>query len=632
MGTKKISGNNTEKRYKALIENAHDAIVLYNVRGVVVYASPSVKKVIGYTPVEILGKKGTDPIHPDDVEHNRNVFYEVIAKPGKSLRVFQRIRHKKGHYMWCESVLTNLLHVPEVQGVVSNFRDITEKRIAEDRAHTTQQILETISRNISEGIYMGELGGDFVYVNDAYLKLFGYKSMDELKASVNPRQTFAYPEEAHKVSEILRRDKGIINYECELKKKSGDRFTGIITIRLLKPQNGSTRYVGTLRDITKEKKVQQQLTAVIESTKDSIFALDRKLNYLVYNEHHAKVTKILYGVDLQPGMNYLEIVKKGKDHDWLKRDLQRALRGHEFSVVRSISYKGYTGDSIEIRYNPIQDHQRKVNGVAVFVRDITEQKKYEQRLNTLNEELTHQNWQLAQREGDLKAALEELSERNFELDQFVYKTSHDLRSPLSSILGLVNLARLDKDKVTVEDYLVRIEGRIKKLDEFIRSMLDYARVNRAESLRTEINLEQLAASCVADLQYLDNFNKVKTTIKADARARKFPGDPLRLRIILSNIISNSYKYYNPDARSYVKITFRTSESAATITFKDNGIGIRKEHLGRIFDMFYRATEKSQGSGLGMYIVKQAVDRMGGKISIKSEYGKGTLIKITLPKQ
>jgi signal transduction histidine kinase len=96
-------------------------------------------------------------------------------------------------------------------------------------------------------------------------------------------------------------------------------------------------------------------------------------------------------------------------------------------------------------------------------------------IEVLNDDLASQNWKLAAQEEDLKTTLEELSERNFELDQIMYKTSHDLRSPLSSILGLVNLANLDPEKSNHLIYLNKIEGRIKKLDEFIRSMLNYAK-------------------------------------------------------------------------------------------------------------------------------------------------------------
>jgi signal transduction histidine kinase len=230
----------------------------------------------------------------------------------------------------------------------------------------------------------------------------------------------------------------------------------------------------------------------------------------------------------------------------------------------------------------------------------------------------------------LKATLEELSERNFELDQLMYKTSHDLRSPLSSILGLINLAHLDGNKDNYLVYLNKIEGRVKKLDEFIRSMLNYARVNRTEIFNEQINLREVITSCIHELAYLENFSAVKTEVRIDHETIPFKSDALRIKIIISNIISNAYKYYNSTVKSYLKIKVKITPLSIVMSFRDNGIGIKKEYVNKVFDMFYRATEKSQGSGLGMYIVKQAVDKLKGTIGVKSTFGKGTTIKIVLP--
>ena len=164
---------------------------------------------------------------------------------------------------------------------------------------------------------------------------------------------------------------------------------------------------------------------------------------------------------------------------------------------------------LETSYNPIFNDQGKVTGSALFVRDVTESRRTEDRLKAMNEKLTSQNFQLAAQEEELKNTLNELSERNFELDQLMYKTSHDLRSPLTSIMGLLNLANLDTDPTNKRLYLDKIKDRINKLDEFINSMLNYARVNRVEMEMIPIDLEETAKNSIKELEYLENFNKVK---------------------------------------------------------------------------------------------------------------------------
>jgi signal transduction histidine kinase len=195
---------------------------------------------------------------------------------------------------------------------------------------------------------------------------------------------------------------------------------------------------------------------------------------------------------------------------------------------------------------------------------------------------------------------------------------------------LVNLANLDPVKENHLTYLNKIEGRIKKLDEFIKSMLNYARVNRSEVIHERISLGEMIDSCIQELEYLENFSSVKTHVEIENENIPFRSDPLRLRIIIGNVISNAYKYYNPSAKSYLKIRAVISPLVVEIMLTDNGIGIKKEYVDKIFDMFYRATEKSQGSGLGMYIVKQAVDRLRGSVKVKSTFGKGTTMKIVVP--
>src|SRR5690606_4042887 len=162
--------------------------------------------------------------------------------------------------------------------------------------------------------------------------------------------------------------------------------------------------------------------------------------------------------------------------------LKKALKGKPVMVELGID-----NAVVEALINPVKDNS-KVIGVTLFVRDITLRKRTEKKLLELNETLIQQNQQLASQEEELKATLEELSERNFELDQIMYKTSHDLRSPLSSILGLVNLARMDTEG-NQREYMEKIEGRIKKLDEFIKSMLNYARVSRDESGYQSVDFE-----------------------------------------------------------------------------------------------------------------------------------------------
>jgi signal transduction histidine kinase len=130
-------------------------------------------------------------------------------------------------------------------------------------------------------------------------------------------------------------------------------------------------------------------------------------------------------------------------------------------------------------------------------------------------------------------------------------------------------------------------------------MLDYARSNRTDIHLENIDLKEMIRNKIQELQYLDNFKDVKTSVRITNVEIPFKSDRLRTEVIFANIISNAYKYYNPEVNSYLRIRIKVKLFAITIEFSDNGIGIKPEYLDKIFNMFYRATDRSQGSGLGM---------------------------------
>lgn len=273
----------------------------------------------------------------------------------------------------------------------------------------------------------------------------------------------------------------------------------------------------------------------------------------------------------------------------------------------------------------LSDDERKSRYIVTMVQDITERKQTEKDLSEFNEKL------IANQE-ILEHALNELGERNFELDQLVYKISHDLRSPLSTILGLVSIIKPETNREKSLEYVNYIENRVLKLDGFVKSMLNYAKANRTQMQVEVISFEDLIDNCLSDLEYLENFHKMKTTVQIDGSKDDFMSDALRLRIIFSNIISNAYKYQNQksDEQNFLNINIKITLKKAHIEFIDNGIGIHEDYQQRIFEMFFRATDRSEGSGLGMYIVKQTVDKLKGNIHVKSKVGKGTSFFVEIP--
>lgn len=227
---------------------------------------------------------------------------------------------------------------------------------------------------------------------------------------------------------------------------------------------------------------------------------------------------------------------------------------------------------------------------------------------------------------------EELKKSNKELDSFVYSVSHDLRAPLSSMLGVIGICEMGDPGPFMEKNIALLKTSIKKLDGFIMDILDYSRNARLEVEKQEIHFDDLVTEITNNLKFMGADDQRKVDIRTSVRnGIAFYSDKSRLSIILNNLISNSIRYQNPEAAEpFVEVHIEVSETSANILIRDNGIGIDKENQGKVFNMFYRVSTKSLGSGLGLYIVKEAVEKLNGVIQLESETGKGTDFSIRLP--
>lgn len=222
-----------------------------------------------------------------------------------------------------------------------------------------------------------------------------------------------------------------------------------------------------------------------------------------------------------------------------------------------------------------------------------------------------------------------LQEAYEELETFVYKVAHDLKDPIASVLGLIDLASEEEDLPVIRSYQKMQETSLIRLNKFINDVLDYARNSRKDIQIQTIDVESLLKELTEPYQQAD-FNHVSLKIKVHQEIFLMT-DIMRLKIILQNLISNAFKYVNPFAQQpEVMISAVVQVDVAIIKVSDNGIGIAPQYQDKIFDMFFRATDRKSGTGLGLYIVKEAVQRLKGTIKVKSAVGQGTTFFLQIP--
>ncbi|MDO1450678.1 HAMP domain-containing sensor histidine kinase [Rhodocytophaga aerolata] len=282
----------------------------------------------------------------------------------------------------------------------------------------------------------------------------------------------------------------------------------------------------------------------------------------------------------------------------------KQLENVEIEILQQETTKAFALLNVIAQY----ESNGRIHSYRTILRNITDQKLAEQVL------ATH---------------CQELKKINTELDSFVYRASHDLRAPLASILGLIEISKPEVDLQQRTAYLQLMSKSVHKLDNFIKNIISYSKNTRLEPTAEPIDFSKLISEVLDDLHYMEGVDKIAIQIKIEA-ASLFYSDPFRLQILFSNFISNAIKYRKPIAEPYLQIKIETSEQKAIIEFIDNGIGIEKEAIDKIFNMFYRATEQNAGSGLGLYIAKEALNFLKGSIKVDSQVGKGTHFTLELP--
>ena len=235
-----------------------------------------------------------------------------------------------------------------------------------------------------------------------------------------------------------------------------------------------------------------------------------------------------------------------------------------------------------------------------------------------------------ERTREISAQNEELLKLNSELDRFVYSTSHDLKAPLSSLLGLIKIMRIETDPEAKAGYFTMMEKTILKLSNFINEIVDYSRNTRMEVESNEIDFRKLIEEVFESLEFTEESKLITHHILVNENG-KFFTDKNRLKVIMNNLISNAIRFAGVGIeRKEVHVKVDIQHKEARISVEDTGPGIKNEHIEKIFDMFYRASTTKSGSGLGLYIVRETLNKLEGNIDVRSEVNKGTTFTVKIP--
>jgi signal transduction histidine kinase len=352
------------------------------------------------------------------------------------------------------------------------------------------------------------------------------------------------------------------------------------------------------------------LRAVLDQLPSELVVVDPEIRFMVVNKAAVKDDELRRWMIGKTDFEFWE--RKNKASELSKKRLEgckQAIEQRSDYNVAEVFHAGTPQEKHYIRlHRPFFENDRLLF-IVVYGQEVTELKKSEARLILQNDEL---------------------EKVNHELDQFVYSASHNLRAPLLSVKGLLNLIEEQgMEDAARKRFIGEIFNSIARLDSTIKDIIEYSKNARLELLPVRIDMEQLIRNTHEDLKFYEGTTvMMEWSVSGDAT---FYSDERRLKSIVHNIMSNSVKYSDPKKEtSWLRIAIEYSPTNCILTFTDNGKGISPENQLKVFDMFYRATSERSGSGLGLYIVKEMTEKIGGTIVLTSTLGVGTTLRLELP--
>jgi PAS domain S-box-containing protein len=563
------------------------------------YISPRCEELLGIDPETVMhgNLTMTDFIHPDD----RLSFNESVELSLGQLQEWSWEGRCKGNtgFIWVEAQGMPL-KMKDGRIIYSGvFSDITEKKGLEQRY---QELIDQLPLGIAI-----HAKGKIIFVNPSAARMIGAKDPDEL-IGLEIRQ-FLHPDS---LNVAMARVKSVINgvpappIEEKYIRLDGSIMDAEVTGYPYQ-YNGEPAVQVIFTDITDKKKAEASFRKT-ETLLDQLFQ-NAPLAVTLLNED-GNVVQINRGFEETFGFTLEELQGKGLNQFIVPSDL--VTEGNDLNtlisrnrVIRTETVRHRKDGkvlSVIIYGVPVllQDQTLGIFGMYV---DITERRKVE----------------------------EELKIRNIELDNFVYKVSHDLRAPLSSVLGLAHLASLPGNNDNLAEYVKLMGKKAGQLDHFISDVLSHSKNLKMELKIEKINFREILNQTFDDLSYLTGVQNIIREVNISAG--EFYSDPWRIAEIFRNLVSNAVKYRKlGNTEAIITVNIEIDRKQCFIEFLDNGIGIDRVNLEKVFEMFYRASDQSEGSGLGLYIVKNAVEKLGGKVSVESDLGLGTTFKIALPDQ
>jgi len=616
----------SEVKYRNILENSKDAIVTMNLNGDITFVAPQISTILGGRKIKSL-QDAYKIIHPDDVKFLSKLLSKGISDKGITTQgeLEFRAKHKDGQYIWVASSSKNYYdNEDNLIGFITVIRDITENKLAEKKLIESEKKYRLLLENMNDLI--GVINKDFIieYINEeAYIKQLGYKK-EELIG--DPLERFVYRDDIEKVLKGVKKifEKGEGMMELRLNTKTGDYRWFQVLGKRFKDKDGKLKCQLISRDISKQKKAEKQLKYseekfrhLFERSPYSILLLNIEGEILDCNllteDFFSKDKKELIGKSFSklglPSLDELPLFKSSLD-DVINGKIPEPL---EAKIINTSGKEIWINiqESLLLMGNDIN--------IQIIIQDITARKEAEE---------------IVKNEVIRLRQIDEIK------NEFVYRASHELKTPLNSINVASAILLKYYDEILnekIKKLIVIINNGGERLKRLVEDLVDVSRIeSRTITLYKEKkDLVLLVQQQLEDMVYLIKERDLEVEINfADTAIANI--DPQKIEQVVINLLSNAIKNTPPQGK--IKIEFEKKPPYLLLKFKDTGVGFTEKEKEKVFKRFGKIERYGkgldiniEGSGLGLYISKEIIELHGGKIWVESEgRNKGSTFFIQLP--
>ncbi|WP_347157627.1 CHASE domain-containing protein [Pontibacter chitinilyticus] len=627
-----LSATRRSNRLKQTItDNATAALFIMDARGYCTFMNPAAEEMTGFTFEEITAKPLHYMIHhhhPDGTPFPIEECPIDRALPtNNNMRAYEDVFIRKdGSFFNVTCAARPIIENGVPVYTIIEVRDITDEKRTQQAIIESEARFRTMADNAPVMIWVGDTWGECMYVNKQWTDFTG-RTFEE-SISLGWKEVVPEKDMASYVTRFREAVAAAETFKIEMRMRRHDgKLRWVINTAM--PRFGVNDeflgYIGSIIDITEikeaERKIKQnarllqKLFLEVPALVGLVRAPDYK--YVLANPLYRQ----LYGNRPLVGRTIHEAHSITEGAGFFEKLLQVFETGKPFigkevpTTIDRLSTGEHTDAYFNLVYQPLMDSNNQVEAVLVFAVEVTELVAARKKLLETNEVLSEKNT--------------ELQRINNDLDSFVYTASHDLKSPIANMEGLVTLLRDILDgKLNEEDnqILGMVGGSIDKLKQTIADLAEITKVQKELQSEVEpLSFQDMLQDVEADVQPL--VLESDATIITDFQIAHILYTRKNLRSIIYNLVSNAIKYKSPERKPEVHISTHLQGDFVVLEVTDNGLGIKKEQQHKLFSMFKRLHTHVEGTGIGLYIVKRIIENNGGRIEVHSILGKGTTFKV-----